>query len=102
MKVSFIKKYHDYCRSRDSCNDIFKMQQQEYENLEYYVECFMYNLQKSRKNALNQTTVKNIFLKSILQEYIDVLNLIASGGVSQKPFVEIIKLCRKYSCSKEK
>jgi hypothetical protein len=44
MKTTFLKKYQDYCRNRDSQNDIFKMQQQEEESIEDYVERFLYNL----------------------------------------------------------
>ena len=102
MKSTFLKKYHEYCRSNDFHNDIFKMQQQEYENLEDYVEHFLYNLQKSRHNALNASTIKTIFLKSILEENIDVLNLMAIGDVSQKSFNDIVNLCMKYSRRKVK
>ena len=31
-----------------------------------------------------------------------MLNLMSVGDISQKPFDEIIELCRKYSCSKSK
>ena len=44
MKSAFLKKYQEYCRTRDSRNDIFRMQQQEDESLEDYVERFVYNL----------------------------------------------------------
>ena len=45
MKTTFLKKYQEYCKSKDSHNDIFKMKQQEEEIIEYYVEHFLYNLQ---------------------------------------------------------
>ena len=38
-----------------------------------------------------------IFLKGILDEYIDTLNLMGGGDISQLDFEEISKLCRKYS-----
>ena len=93
MKTTFLRKYQEYCRSKDSCNDIFKMQQQEDENLEDYVERFVYNLQKSRQNALNSAAIQTIFLKGVLEDYIDVLNLMVERDISQKPFDEIIELC---------
>ena len=37
MRYVFLKKYQEYCRTRDSRNDIFRMQQQEDESLEDYV-----------------------------------------------------------------
>lgn len=48
MKKTFLKKYQDYCRSKDSKVDIFKMQQQEGESLEEYLERFLYNYKKSK------------------------------------------------------
>ena len=38
----------------------------------------------------------------MLEDYIDMLNLMEVGYISQKPFEEIIELCRKYSHSKSK
>ena len=101
MKSAFLKKYQEYCRTRDSRNDIFRMQQQEDESLEDYVERFVYNLQKNR-NDLNLATIRTIFLKGILEENIDILNLMASGDVSHKSFEDIVEMCRKYSRSKAK
>jgi hypothetical protein len=54
------------------------MQQQEDENLEDYVERFVYDLQKSRQNALNSVSIRIVFLKGVLEDYIDVLNLMAA------------------------
>ena len=102
MNTTFVRKYQEYCRSNDSHNDIFKMQQQEDETLEDYVERFVYNLQKSRLNALNPNAIRAFFLKGILEDYTNMLNLMAAGDISQKPFEEIVELCQKYSCSKSK
>ena len=33
MRYSFLKKHQEYCRTRDSQNDIFRMEQQEDESL---------------------------------------------------------------------
>ena len=44
MRSAFLNKYQEHCRTRDSQNDIFRMQQQEDESLEDYVERFIYNL----------------------------------------------------------
>ena len=78
------------------------MQQQEVETLEGYVERFVYNLQKSRQNALNTNAIRTVFLKGILEDYTGMLNLMEVGDISQKPFKEIIELCWKYSRSKSK
>ena len=85
MKKIFFNKYQDYCRSKDSKNDIFNMQQQDDESLEEYLERFLYNYQKY-KQILNDNIVRTIFLKGIQDEYIDVLNLMGTGDVSQLTF----------------
>ena len=77
MKKTFLKKYQDYCKSKDSKDNIFKMQQQEDESLEEYLERFLYNYQKSKKR-LNDNTMRTISLKGIQDEYIDVLNVMGT------------------------
>ena len=101
MKSTFLKKYQDYCKSKDSKNDIFKIQQSEEEMLDDYLERFLYNYQKY-KQRLNHNIVRTIFLKGILDEYINTLNLMGARDISQFHFEEISKLCRKYSCSKSR
>jgi hypothetical protein len=102
MKAKFLKKYQDYCRTKDSRNDIFKMQQQDEESLEDFLERFTFTLQKSKYNDLQDEAVKTLFLKGVLEEYIDTLNLMASGDIYQKNFETISELCRTYSRSKGK
>ena len=52
MKAIFLKKYQDYWKSKDSRNDIFKIQQLEDENLKDYMERFSYISQKSKYHDL--------------------------------------------------
>ena len=72
------------------------MKQQEDESLEDYLEIFLYNYKKY-KQILNTNTFRTIFLKGIQDEYIDILNLMGSGDISQLTFEDICTLCRKYS-----
>ena len=102
MKKIFLKKYQPYCQTRDSKDDIFRMTQHEDENLEDYLERFLYNLQKSKQSSLNSDTIRTIFLKGIRDEYINVLNLMGVGDISFLPFDQISELCRKYSRGREK
>jgi hypothetical protein len=102
MKETFLQKYQDYCRPRDARNDIFKMQQSEEEILEDYLERFLYNYQKTKQFSLDTTTVRTIFLKGVRDDCIEVLNLMSSGDVYQKPFVDIVEYCKKYSRSQAK
>jgi hypothetical protein len=102
MKTKFLKKYQDYCRTKESQNDIFKMQQQDEESLEDFLERFIFTFQKSKYNDLQDEAVKTLFLKGVLEEYIDTLNLMALGDIYQQIFETISELCRTYSRSKGK
>jgi hypothetical protein len=61
----FLKKYQDYCKTKESRNDSFKFQQLEDENLEDYMERFAYISQKSKYHDLPDDAVRDIFLKGI-------------------------------------
>jgi hypothetical protein len=102
MKDIFLKKYQDYCKTKESCNDIFKIQQLEDENLKYYMERFGYISQKPKYHDLPEDAIRDIFLKGILEEYLEMLNLMASGDISHKPFDEICEMCKNYSRSRAK
>jgi hypothetical protein len=102
MKTEFLKKYQDYCITKDSRNDIFKMQQQDEESLEDFLERFIFTFQKSKYNDLQDEAVKTLFLKGVLEEYIDTLNLMSSGDIYQKKIETISELCKTYSRSKGK
>ena len=78
------------------------MQQREEASLEYFIEIFLYNIQKAKHTCLNEETVRTLFLGGIKDEFIDILNLMDSGDVSQFPIVDIHELCRRYSRIKAK
>ena len=65
MKTAFLRKYQEYCKPRDSQNDIFKIQQLEDERLEDYTERFNYVLHKSKYNDLREDAIQTLFLKGI-------------------------------------
>jgi len=102
MKKISLKKYEAYCRPRDSKEEVFKMTQEEDERLEEYFERFLYNLQKSKRHSLNPDTIRTFFLKGIRDEYIDILNVIGKGDISNFPFNKIAELCQKYSRGRSK
>ena len=52
MKNSFLQKYQEYCKPKDSQHDIFKIQQLEDESLEDYLKRFVYTLHKSKYSDL--------------------------------------------------
>ena len=67
MKDIFLKKYQDYCKTKESRNDIFKVQQLEDETLEDYMERFGYISQKSKYHDLPEDAVRALFLKGFLE-----------------------------------
>jgi hypothetical protein len=51
---------------------------------------------------LPEDAIRALFLKGILKEYLDMLNLMESGDISHKPFAEICEMCKTYSRSRAK
>ena len=72
------------------------MQQTEDESPEDYLERFLYNYQKSKLFTTDLAVVRTVFLKGIRDDCIEVLNLLSSGDVHQKPFAKIADYCRRY------
>ena len=68
--------------------------------MEDFLERFNYIFQKYKYNTLLEDVVRTLFLKGILEEYIEILNLMAVGDIYHKSFDEICELCRKYSSSR--
>jgi hypothetical protein len=102
MKDIFLKNYQYYCNTKESCNDIFKIQQLEDDNIEDYLERFAYISQKSKYHDLPNDAVRDLFLKGISEEYLEILNLMATGDISHKPFSKIYEMCKNYSMTRAK
>jgi hypothetical protein len=96
MKDTFLRKYQDYGKD-NAKNNIFKMQQTEYESPEDYLERFLYNYQKSKLFTTDPAVVIIVFLKGLRDDFIEFLNLLSSGDVHQNHFSEIPDYCRRYS-----
>ena len=97
MKKVFLKRYQDYCKTRDLREETFGMTQKEGKSLEDLVERFQYNLQRYKMNQLDQETKRTIFLKEMRSEYLEVLNLMGAGDVSKLSYDDVCDLCRRYS-----
>ena len=78
------------------------MSQSEDESLEEYLEKILYNVQKSKQTNLPLDVIRTIFLKGILDENLDALNLMRAGDISHLSFPKIVELCKKYSRGKAK
>ena len=66
------------------------------------MERFGYISQKSKYHDLLEDAIRALFLKGISEEYLDMLNLMASSEISHKPFAEICEMCKDYSRSRAK
>ena len=62
MKQVFLRKYQEYCRTKDKREELFKMVQKYDESLEDFVERILYNVQRSRQTTIGRDVLKIIFL----------------------------------------
>ena len=96
MKRVLLSKYQEYCKTRDIQDEIFTIMQNYDETLQDYLERFMYILQRSKKK-FDLSTIRNLFLRGLIDDAINNLNFLGQGGISQKYFDQICDLCRKFS-----
>lgn len=102
MKQTFLDRYMDYCMPTNHKDEVFKMMQKEDENLEDLLERFQYNLKRAKMNNLDEETLKAILLKSIRDEWVDILNMMGKGDISQLTLHDIVELCVHLSRVKSK
>ena len=86
MKETFLSKYQDYCRTKDLKEEIFSVTQKEEESLEFYMEQFHYNLQRSNFGGLAPKIMKRIFLRGMRDDYLEHLNLFVKADISHESF----------------
>ena len=99
MKEAFLKKYQDYCRSRELKDEIFQMTAKSNETLEEYVEHFQYNLQRSPYASLPlpDNVLKTALIRGMKGQCIETLNIMGKGDIYQEFFFDIIDLCIRSS-----
>ena len=78
------------------------MIQKEDENLEDLLERFHYNIKRAKMENLDQDTLKALLLKTIRDEWLDILNMMGKGDISQLTLHEISELCINLSRGKSK
>jgi hypothetical protein len=66
------------------------------------MERFCYISHNSKYHDLPEDAIRALFLKGILEEYLEMLNLMALGDISHKPFAEICEMCKNCSRSRAK
>ena len=95
------KKILEKYKDRDLREEIFRMNQEEYESLEDLIERFMYNVKRVKLHHLGFDTLKTLLLRTIRDEWIDLLNLMSGGDVYQFSFEEICETCKHISRGRE-
>ena len=77
MQNLFLEKYKDHYLKEE----IFRMTQKEYVSLEDLIERFMYNVKRAKLHHLAFETLKSLLLRTIRDEWIDLLDLMSRGDV---------------------
>jgi len=70
------------------------MNQKEEENFDDLIERFVYNVEREKLHHLGFDTLKTLFLRTIWDEWIDLLDLMSRGDVYQLSFEEIFETCK--------
>jgi len=76
------------------------MNQREDESLEDLRERFMYNVKREKLHHLGSDTLKTLLLRTIRDEWIDLLNLMSRGDVYKVSFEEICETLKHISRGK--
>ena len=93
MKQVFLGKYQDYCNTKDKREESFKMMQKDEEILEDFVEILLYNVQREGKIDMGKYVLKIILLRGIREDFINMLNFLDKGDISNELFENIVDLC---------
>ena len=76
--------------------------QKEDENIEDLIERFSYNVKRDKMENMDEDTLKSLLLKSIRDEWIDILNMMGKGDISQLSLPEKSELCIHLSRGKSR
>ena len=98
MQKIFLEKYKDF----DLREEIFRMNHEEDESLEDLIERFMYNVKREKFHHLRFDTLKTLLLRTIRDEWIDLLYLMSRGDVYQLSFEEICEKCKHITRGRER
>ena len=90
MKTTFLDKYQYYCKSRDVKEEIFKIMHKENENMEDFLERFNYSLQRSGHNDIDKDILKIIFLRSLREDSLELLNMVGKGTYQSQTLTQSV------------
>ena len=96
MLPPFNNKYRDYCRSKDTKEEIFKRTMGQDESLEDYEERFQLSYKRARC-TLDPDSLKLVLLRGVREYLLDTLLLLARGDIYQLPYEDIKTVFRNHS-----
>jgi len=80
MQQAFNNKYRDYCKSKDTKEEIFRITLGHDESLEDYEERFQLNYKRARC-TLNPESLKLFLLRGIKQDLLETLDTLSGGDI---------------------
>ena len=95
MQQAFNDKYQDYCRSKDTKEEIFRMTIGSDESLEDYEERFQFSYKRARC-TLDPESLKLVLLRGIHEDLLDTLHLLARGDIYQLSYENIKTIFRNH------
>lgn len=97
METLFLKRYQDFCRTRELKDEIFQMVAKTNETLEEYVEHFQYNLRRSPYENFPLKVLKTMMIKGMRVQWVETLILMGKGDIYQEDYENIVQLCIRCS-----
>ena len=80
MEETFSSKYRDYCKSKETKNEIFRMTLGPDEYLEDYEERFQLNYKRTNY-TLVPASLKIVLIRGISEEMIETLNMLSGEDI---------------------
>ena len=80
MQQAFNNKYRDYCTSKDTKEEIFRMTMGSDESLEDYEERFQLDYKRAGC-TLDLGSLKLVLLRGIREDLLNTLHLLAEGDI---------------------
>ena len=96
MQQAFNNKYRDYCRSKDTKEEIFRMTLGHDESLEDYEEIFQLSYKRIRC-TLDLESLKLVLLRGVREDLLDTLNFLVGGDIYKLPYEDIKTVFRNHS-----
>lgn len=96
MQRVFNKKYMDYCRSKETKEEIFRMTLGLNESLKEYEERFHLSYRRARC-ALDPKSLKLFLLQGIMEDMIKTLNMFSEGDIYYFSYEDIKIVFKNHS-----